>query len=171
MCLYFLFFFKQKTAYEMRISDWSSDVCSSDLTAELAGRSVLVQHAAGHAASEFRLDRLKRRGRGSLVAGGEGGFDLLHQGANPADAGAVDLGAAGVAADALLGWRRIGHLLSSVFVKSREGARRNRQPALVKVRPLQGNRGCVNRRAPRYFWHFGQKKVDLPPSKIGRAHV
>src|SRR3546814_10230047 len=30
MCLLF-FFFKQKTAYEMRISDWSSDVCSSDL--------------------------------------------------------------------------------------------------------------------------------------------
>src|SRR3546814_10336028 len=31
----FVFFFKQKTAYEMRISDWSSDVCSSDLA--LAG--------------------------------------------------------------------------------------------------------------------------------------
>src|SRR3546814_10765043 len=33
-CVYFIvyvFFFKQKTAYEMRISDWSSDVCSSDL--------------------------------------------------------------------------------------------------------------------------------------------
>src|SRR3546814_3056934 len=31
-CMVFLFFFfKQKTAYEMRISDWSSDVCSSDL--------------------------------------------------------------------------------------------------------------------------------------------
>src|SRR3546814_2033802 len=29
--LVFFFFFKQKTAYEMRISDWSSDVCSSDL--------------------------------------------------------------------------------------------------------------------------------------------
>src|SRR3546814_20236361 len=29
--LYYFFFFKQKTAYEMRISDWSSDVCSSDL--------------------------------------------------------------------------------------------------------------------------------------------
>src|SRR3546814_1667525 len=28
---WFVFFFKQKTAYEMRISDWSSDVCSSDL--------------------------------------------------------------------------------------------------------------------------------------------
>src|SRR3546814_6383059 len=32
LCLSFnIFFFKQKTAYEMRISDWSSDVCSSDL--------------------------------------------------------------------------------------------------------------------------------------------
>src|SRR3546814_10796307 len=31
MCVFFFFFFQQKTAYEMRISDWSSDVCSSDL--------------------------------------------------------------------------------------------------------------------------------------------
>src|SRR3546814_441816 len=31
MCYMFVFFFKQKTAYELRISDWSSDVCSSDL--------------------------------------------------------------------------------------------------------------------------------------------
>src|SRR3546814_277667 len=31
VCWLFCFFFKQKTAYEMRISDWSSDVCSSDL--------------------------------------------------------------------------------------------------------------------------------------------
>src|SRR3546814_6822647 len=30
-CFMSFFFFKQKTAYEMRISDWSSDVCSSDL--------------------------------------------------------------------------------------------------------------------------------------------
>src|SRR3546814_20341494 len=33
LCVFF--FFKQKTAYEMRISDWSSDVCSSDLSAKL----------------------------------------------------------------------------------------------------------------------------------------
>src|SRR3546814_3612029 len=32
ICISFFFFFKQKTAYEMRISDWSSDVCSSDLS-------------------------------------------------------------------------------------------------------------------------------------------
>src|SRR3546814_6181828 len=30
-CCYLFFFFNQKTAYELRISDWSSDVCSSDL--------------------------------------------------------------------------------------------------------------------------------------------
>src|SRR3546814_19073146 len=34
--LFYVFFFKQKTAYEMRISDWSSDVCSSDLWQNLA---------------------------------------------------------------------------------------------------------------------------------------
>src|SRR3546814_1812492 len=36
-----LFFFKQKTAYEMRISDWSSDVCSSDLR---RGQDVEARH-------------------------------------------------------------------------------------------------------------------------------
>src|SRR3546814_16370394 len=35
MLLFYFFFFKQKTAYEMRISDWSSDLCSSDLPAGL----------------------------------------------------------------------------------------------------------------------------------------
>src|SRR3546814_4989631 len=36
LCSILIFFFKQKTAYEMRISDWSSDVCSSDLPANAA---------------------------------------------------------------------------------------------------------------------------------------
>src|SRR3546814_5293873 len=35
--MFLFFFFKQKTAYEMRISDWSSDVCSSDLAVGLRG--------------------------------------------------------------------------------------------------------------------------------------
>src|SRR3546814_13217311 len=42
MCVFF-FFFKQKTAYEMRISDWSSDVCSSDLH-QRAGPALDAQH-------------------------------------------------------------------------------------------------------------------------------
>src|SRR3546814_7923531 len=41
MCGYFVFFFKQKTAYEMRISDWSSDVCSSDLISLLGAMAIL----------------------------------------------------------------------------------------------------------------------------------
>src|SRR3546814_17660934 len=55
-CLVFIFFFfKQKTAYVMRISDWSSDVCSSDLLRPCAGRS---RHGAmGIGSSLRRQDR------------------------------------------------------------------------------------------------------------------
>src|SRR3546814_9139129 len=50
--LLFVFFFKQKTAYELRISDWSSDVCSSDLFVldqprELPGRMNVAAGAFG----------------------------------------------------------------------------------------------------------------------------
>src|SRR3546814_3038404 len=38
-----LFLFKQKTAYEMRISDWSSDVCSSDLAPERHAMNRLIR--------------------------------------------------------------------------------------------------------------------------------
>src|SRR3546814_20316998 len=52
--LYFVFFFKQKTAYEMRISDWSSDVCSSDLLI-----AILKLCAEGNDPSiHLRADRL-----------------------------------------------------------------------------------------------------------------
>src|SRR3546814_1002484 len=47
-CVLFVFFFKQKTAYEMRISDWSSDVCSSDLFVVMPAEALaLVFDAAG----------------------------------------------------------------------------------------------------------------------------
>src|SRR3546814_10865205 len=39
---YGVFFFKQKTAYELRISDWSSDVCSSDLELATLGQTSLL---------------------------------------------------------------------------------------------------------------------------------
>src|SRR3546814_20208572 len=41
----FVFFFKQKTAYEMRISDWSSDVCSSDLPLCVAPISFIASNS------------------------------------------------------------------------------------------------------------------------------
>src|SRR3546814_1123726 len=46
MCAFF-FFFKQKTAYEMRISDWSSDVCSSDLHPSFYGNLLKERIAKG----------------------------------------------------------------------------------------------------------------------------
>src|SRR3546814_7769267 len=47
MVYVYIFFFKRKTAYEMRISDWSSDVCSSDLVEN--GRAALLLVARGEA--------------------------------------------------------------------------------------------------------------------------
>src|SRR3546814_4633309 len=70
------FFFKQKTAYEMRISDWSSDVCSSDLRLQPRDRSQragaahlyvdCVQHRLRAFRREFVRDR-PTRGLGDLA--------------------------------------------------------------------------------------------------------
>src|SRR3546814_4363472 len=54
--LYLFFFFKQKTAYERRISDWSSDVCSSDLPeARLNAQIVSGARSRDQAALVFNL--------------------------------------------------------------------------------------------------------------------
>src|SRR3546814_7938400 len=58
----FLFFFKQKTAYEMRISDWSSDVCSSDLVVGMRMRIEDPLHSQP-ARRDMRQDRVRRTGR------------------------------------------------------------------------------------------------------------
>src|SRR3546814_2187373 len=68
MCfvLCILFFFKQKTAYEMRISDWSSDVCSSDLWSEresgLAARFRIGGAIARRIAFAAKLGPLEKAG-------------------------------------------------------------------------------------------------------------
>src|SRR3546814_1538680 len=54
----FFFFFKQKTAYEMRISDWSSDVCSSDLQTS----SGLTKRSGYKFDTSPTLDRLAANG-------------------------------------------------------------------------------------------------------------
>src|SRR3546814_9579212 len=77
--LCFFFFFKQKTAYEMRISDWSSDVCSSDLIyKEIRCRKSLPEARKSHpwfaesiywgAPSSFFVTRGRQRRFFSLYA-------------------------------------------------------------------------------------------------------
>src|SRR3546814_1754829 len=72
MVMVTLFFFKQKTAYEMRISDWSSDVCSSDL------RLYLYALAAAGEAGVDRAVRLLRAEieRGMKLMGAKNLADL-----------------------------------------------------------------------------------------------
>src|SRR3546814_5352882 len=70
-----LFFFKQKTAYEMRISDWSSDVCSSDLVCEivaalLAGTGVVAHFIGGKPSAGSHLAGQREHiGAGVLAEG------------------------------------------------------------------------------------------------------
>src|SRR3546814_1710324 len=79
MCMFF--FCKQKTAYDMRISDWSSDVCSSDLAGAhaqgLAGRPGI--DAGADVLGELALEKLRDA---------TGKFDHLQ----PADAGTLGVG-------------------------------------------------------------------------------
>src|SRR3546814_9298015 len=66
MCCLLFFLFKQKTAYEMRISDWSSDVCSSDLN--LGGQyavAPLVRAAGNTSVGRSVADLLANAGTGA----------------------------------------------------------------------------------------------------------
>src|SRR3546814_3325595 len=71
------FFFKQKTAYEMRISDWSSDVCASDLRPSLTepertriGRAARIRSTAGNfriRAASGRASRRQQAGSRAMI--------------------------------------------------------------------------------------------------------
>src|SRR3546814_11435399 len=61
----YFFFFKQKTAYEMRISDWSSDVCSSDL----------IEYLGDQYQRNIQADQTRR------IAGGDVGTDVFNRAA------------------------------------------------------------------------------------------
>src|SRR3546814_8170521 len=62
-----VFFFKQKTAYEMRISDWSSDVCSSDLMADVGAQHAIIPDADVGPDRHIADDPATRRDEGAGV--------------------------------------------------------------------------------------------------------
>src|SRR3546814_19115713 len=73
VCVIFFFFFKQKTAYEMRISDWSSDVCSSDLVKpQVEVRSRRVGGATYQVPVEVRTERAQALAIRWLIAAARG---------------------------------------------------------------------------------------------------
>src|SRR3546814_7416830 len=76
------FFFKQKTAYEMRISDWSSDVCSSDLLGQPAVEGAGVEAPGDHGVGDRLLVRRVLRGdeaeRSVAVPGEQLGHRVHH---------------------------------------------------------------------------------------------
>src|SRR3546814_5799923 len=89
--LLLVFFFKQKTAYEMRISDWSSDVCSSDLIVMIErftpGKTnipeqlrhlveLMHQRTRALAGADQRSQHLQR-GNGAVAGGGVIGEDHI----------------------------------------------------------------------------------------------
>src|SRR3546814_7416235 len=89
----YIFFFKQKTAYEMRISDWSSDVCSSDLEQQGCRAAVgdldlvVVTHRHLDVATEGLAQALDEGGiveRGLDLGGGNDAHQTFRTGQEPA---------------------------------------------------------------------------------------
>src|SRR3546814_12887068 len=105
LCVLF-FFFKQKTAYEVRISDWSSDVCSSDLIEEGGGAGfefralLVVGHDAG--AREVEAALLVQHVRVDRRRGAGGGAEQHHHAARLQ---AVERAVEGVLADCVIDHR------------------------------------------------------------------
>src|SRR3546814_18180402 len=115
--VFVFFFFKQKTAYEFRISDWSSDVCSSDLP-DNRGRA-----AAAGAARHLVRHRFAPRRPGPAVLS-----DLLRR-------------AARHRFEADLGWRR-GAGLARVVGPERSAVKRPSCFALTRALPDSGGAAC-----------------------------
>src|SRR3546814_20036762 len=123
-----VFFFKQKTAYEVRISDWSSDVCSSDLVLGIAAEHRTLGGAAdGEEAVAIRqFDELRHDDAG----GAERGVDVPHR------AGAAVLG------DVKAGRvEPFGHVARLVDAQEEEGHAPRPLP-LQRGEPAHGDWSC-----------------------------
>src|SRR3546814_8214932 len=67
LLLCFFFFFKQKTAYEMRISDWSSDVCSSDLATRIVIRAIGDVEPGQSGVDIYTLQKFQRSNQNTCI--------------------------------------------------------------------------------------------------------
>src|SRR3546814_9994752 len=118
LCLSFVFFFffKQKTAYEMRISDWSSDVCSSDLAKHVSSDIEVVQNMTGTTPSAWNDPT-----RGSELAQSQfdRGVDVIYAAAGGTGVGvyqtAADSGKFAIGVDSNQNYLHPGTMLTSML--------------------------------------------------------
>src|SRR3546814_8107561 len=144
----FFFFFKQKTAYERRISDWSSDVCSSDLE--------------GGAAAAERLIRLNRL---------EAIEDLRPKSAAQVETADVSLTAAGKAAQQASEQLATGRTaLSRADQVLREALRAADEAALALER-LNGKREQLDSRLNEARTYFTSASAEHDAAKAGRSRL
>src|SRR3546814_1935773 len=90
-----VFFFKQKTAYEMRISDWSSDVCSSDLGIVIGVAAVVTMVTLGNATSAAVQQSIANLGTNILQIYPSGGLRRGGGGSRPTNFKPADVTAIG----------------------------------------------------------------------------
>src|SRR3546814_6400937 len=139
--MFFFFFFKQKTAYEMRISDWSSDVCSSDLPS--FGEMALATDVVPFAEADLALLRTAVDPPG-IAAFAEG-------------TGSAVMGAGFLSGYPEQGMVSLSPLLTPVEILRHESQTPRGPAILVRGDVRKGN--------------SGGPLLDTAGSEIGRAHV
>src|SRR3546814_4703652 len=78
LCAFIFFCFKQKTAYEMRISDWSSDVCSSDLAIRRSHDTATASILRTHSQCQNEGKSLTPARTPNLVSSSSGTVEFAH---------------------------------------------------------------------------------------------
>src|SRR3546814_16044046 len=129
MLIFCFFFFKQKTAYEMRISDWSSDVCSSDLSAQ--------DRIHKRDRTRESLDGRRRQLMGILQSGGAlEHYALLQQAAGRAEADAEGLTQRLKTAEAIESTKAVLDIEPAPLTKTRQAEPNNTQPLIKRVNQI-----------------------------------
>src|SRR3546814_7307991 len=153
------FFFKQKTAYEMRISDWSSDVCSSDLDDRRPAGHIFAASRAAACDHHLRA----RMADGEAFARLTGGEKLARR--CPVQNGVADNGV-------LLAFQRAAHH----GLNRDDPARQTLADIIIGVAEDFEPDALAQKRAQRLARTTAQADMDMPVSQrghaeIGRAHV